>query len=190
MSVFARHIQATLVALQWRRTVVVEQGLWESRSTAWKPHGDNVRNLRTVHGVEADIVGGGSMRRAGASMPDSRAREVVSQHTHFEYEELHWHMYRSFTAKGDGPADLRWPEYTLQPDQRISARRESYRATFSADGGGSHGGHGGGEFTAELDEATWRTLKVSRRYRLKVSAFNDEVKQVTLAGTSYSYRGR
>jgi hypothetical protein len=59
----------------------------------------------------------------------------------------------------------------------------SYRATFSV-------GADGGEFTTELDEATWRTLKVGRRYRLKVGAFSDEVKQVTPAGTSYSYRGK
>ena len=183
MSVFARRIQATVVALHWRRTVVIEQGRWESRSTAWKPHGDNVRNLRTVHSMEPDIVGGGSMRRAGASMPKSRAHEVMSQHTHFEYEEFNWHKHRSFTAKGDGPADLRWPEYTLEPDQRISERRESYRATFSADADD-------GEFTTELDEATWRTLKVGRRYRLKVGAFSDEVKQVTLAAARYSYRGK
>jgi hypothetical protein len=182
MSVFARHIQATVVALNWRRTIVIEQGRWESRSTAWKPHGDNVRNLRTVHSNEGDIVGGGTLRRAGASMPKSRSHEVMSQHTHFEYEEHTWHK-RSFTAKGDGPADLHWPEYAIEPDQRISERRESYHATFSA-------GADDSEFTAELDEPTWRTLKVGRRYRLKVGAFNDEVKQVTLAGASYSYRGK
>jgi hypothetical protein len=180
MSVFARHVQATVVALNWRRTVVI--GRWESRSTAWKPHGDNVRNVRTVHSMEGDIVGGGSMRRAGAGMPASRSHDVLSQHTHFEYEEFNPKC-RSFTAKGDGHADLRWPECTLEPDQQISERRGRYRATFSADAGG-------GEFTTELDEATWRTLKVGRRYRLRMGAFSDEVKQVTLAGTSYSYPGK
>jgi hypothetical protein len=48
MSVLARHVDAVVVALNWKRTVVVEQGRWLSRSTAWKPHGDNIRNLRTV----------------------------------------------------------------------------------------------------------------------------------------------
>jgi hypothetical protein len=85
----------------------------------------------------------------------------MSQHTHFEYEEFNWRKYRSFTAKGDSPADLCWPEHSLESDQRISERRESYRATFSV-------GADGGEFTTELDEATWRTLKVGRSYRLKV----------------------
>jgi hypothetical protein len=183
MSLFARHIQATVVALNWRRTVVIERGVWQSRSTPWKPHGDNVRNLRTLHSNEPDIVGGTTW--SGRPMPMSQrgSSEVMSRHTHFEYEEFNWHTYRSFTAKGDGPADLRWPEYTLEPDQRVSERRESYRATFSADADSS-------EFTTELDEAEWRTLKVGRRYRLKVGAFSDEVKQVTLAGTGYSYRGK
>ena len=183
MSVFARHIQATLVALNWRRTVVIERGVWESRSTAWKPHGNNVRNLRTLHSNEPDIVGGANWSGRPGAMPQSGSREVTSQHTHFEYEEFSWHKYRSFTAKGDGLADLGCPEYTLEPDQRVSERRETYRATFSV-------GADGGEFTTELDEATWQTLKVGRRYRLTVGAFSDEVKQVSLAGTSYSYRGK
>ena len=65
----------------------------------------------------------------------------------------------------------------------VSERRETYRATFSVDADS-------GELTTELDEAMWQTLKVGRRYRLTVGAFSDEVKQVTLAGTTYSYRGK
>jgi hypothetical protein len=41
-------------------------------------------------------------------------------------------MYRAFSARGEGPADVRWPECTLEPDQRISERREIYHAKFSA----------------------------------------------------------
>jgi hypothetical protein len=184
MSVFARHIQATVIELNWKRTIVIEHGRWESRSTAWKPHGDNVRNLRTVHSIEPDIVGGVRTRRTTMpGMPQNRAHEVVSEHTRFEYEEFNWHKYRSFTVQGDGPADLHWPDYTLAPNQRISKRRESYRATFSV-------GADGDEFTIELDESTWRTLKVSRKCRLTVGAFSGQIKKVTLAGTSYSYRGK
>ena len=135
MSVLSRHVDAVVVALSWKRTVVIEQGHWASRSTAWKPQGDNVRNLRTVQRMEPDIVGGGSRRGDGASMPKSRSYEVMSEHTHFEYEEFEWHKYRTFTARGDTPADVHWPECTLEPDQRISERRETYRAKFSADAG-------------------------------------------------------
>jgi hypothetical protein len=80
MGVLARHVDAVVVALSWKRTVVIEQGRWVSRSTSWKPHGDNVRNLRTVQRMEPDIVGGSSMRRAGASMPRSRSYEVMAEH--------------------------------------------------------------------------------------------------------------
>ncbi len=175
---FSRHVDATVVALSWRRTVVIEQGRWESRRTAWKPHGDNIRNLRTLPDVEPDIVGPQSYRRAGASMPQSKSYEVMTKHTYFEYEEFVWHKYRSFSAKGDSPADACWPEYTLGPDQRISERRETYRAKFSADAD-ADGDGGEDEFMTELDEATWRTLKTGLRCRLKVGALNDEVKQVT-----------
>jgi hypothetical protein len=174
MSVLARHVDAVVVALNWKRTVVIEQGRWLSRSTAWKPHGDNVRNLRTVQRTEPDIVGGSSMRRAGASMPKSRAYEVMAEHTYFEYEEFEWHKYRSYSAKGDTPADVHWPEYTLEPDQRISERRETYHAKFSANADAD-------EYITELDEATWRTLKVGKRYRLKVGLLSDEVLQVSPA---------
>jgi len=172
--VFSRHVDARVTALSWSRTVVIEQGRWESRRTAWKPHGDTVRNLRTVKTVEPDIVGSGSMRRVGASMPKSRAREVMTEHTSFEYEEFGWHRYRSFSAKGDSTADVHWPEHALEPDQRVSERRETYRARFSvgADGGAD-------EYAAELDEATWRKLRIGRRCRLTVGAFSDGVKQVT-----------
>jgi hypothetical protein len=174
MSVLSRHVEAAVVSLSWKRTVVIEQGRWLSRSTAWKPHGDNVRNLRAVHRTEPDIVGGSSMRRAGASMPKSRAYEVMADHTYFEYEEFEWHKYRTFSAKGETSADVHWPEYTLEPDQRISERRETYHAKFSVNADGN-------EYVTELGEATWRTLKAGRRYRLKVGLLSDEVLQVSPA---------
>jgi hypothetical protein len=170
MSVFGRHLDAKVTALSWRRTVVVEQGFWEFRRTSWKPHGDGVRNINTVHTREPDIVGGHSGPREGVSLARDRTHEVMAEHTYFEHEELVWRTHRSYTAKGDGPGDVHWPEYTLGADQRIGERRESYRATFAA---------GSDEYKAELDEATWRTLKrVGRRCRLKVSALSGEVKQV------------
>lgn len=170
---FSRHVDARVTALSWTRTVVIEQGRWESRRTAWKPHGDNVRNLRTVKTVEPDIVGGTRLR-PGASMPRTPAHEVMTDHTSFEYEEFGWHKYRTFSAKGDGPADVHWPEHALEPDQRVTERREAYRAKFSAGAGGGADG-----YAAELDEATWRKLRIGRRCRLTVGAFTNEVKQVT-----------
>jgi len=166
-----------VTALNWKRTVVVEQGRWESRCTAWKPHGANIRNLRTVQTVEPEIVGGGIKSRAGASMPRSTAHEVMAKHTSFEYEEFEWHKYRSFSAKGDGKAGVRWPEYSLEADQRVSEQRQAYHATFSVtvDGGED-------EYTTELDEATWRALRVGLKCRLTVGSFSDEVKQVTVLG--------
>ncbi len=169
---FTRNVDAAVVALSWKRTVVVEHGRWEHRRTSWKPHGDNVRNLRAIHDVEPDIVLDATMRRAGAGMPASKTHEVMANHTYFEYEEFEWRRYRSFSASGDSPADVHWPEHALEPDQRISERRETYRAKFSVAADES-------DLVTELDEPTWRTLKLGRRYRLKVGAFSDEVKQVS-----------
>jgi len=174
MSLFSRRIDAVVVALSWMRTVVIEQGHWESRRTAWKPRGVTVRNIRTVQCIEPDIVFDADVSRSDGEVPGSKSRAVMAKHVYFEYEELRWHRYRSFSAKGDSPADVRWPEYALGPDQRISERREAYRAKFSA---GADGGED--EHVTELDEATWRTLEVGIRCRLTVGAFSDEVKQVT-----------
>jgi len=176
--VFSRHVNATVTVLSWKRTVVIEQGRWESRHTAWKPHGDHIRNLRTVQSVEPEIVGGATKGRAGASMPRSTAHEVMTKHTSFEYEEFEWHKYRSFSAKGTSKADVHWPEYTLEADQRVSEQRQAYHATFSVAAGGGEAE----EYTTEVDDATWRTLRVGLKCRLKVGSFSDDVKQVTVLG--------
>ncbi len=175
MSVFSRRVDVVVVALSWKRTVVIEQGRWESRRTAWKPSGNNVRNIRTVRATEPDVVFDVDKGQSG-DIPRSAASAVMAKHTYFEYEKLEWRRHRSFSANGDGGADVRWPEYALEPDQRVSERREAYRAKFSAGADG-----GGDEYVTELDEATWRTLKVGMRCRLTVGAFSEEVKQVTPA---------
>jgi len=175
--VFTRHVDAVVTGLSWKRTVVVEQGRWVSRRMAWKPHGGNVRNLRAVQVMEPDIMGGGYKGRAGASMPASTAHEVLTKHTYYEYEEFEWHKYRSFTAKGDSPADVHWPEYALEADQRISDQRQAYHVRFSAAADGR-----GTKYTTDLDEATWRTLRMGLKCRLKVGSFSDEVKDVTVLG--------
>jgi hypothetical protein len=162
-----------VTALSWRRTVVIEQGRWQSRRTDWKPHGDGVRNIRTVRVVEPDLIFDTHTDRKVGGARQSGSHEVMDKHTYFEYEEFRWSKYRSFSAQGDSPADVGWPEYTLGPDQRISERREAYRAKFSADGEDSED-----EYAAELDEATWQSLKVGQRCRLKVGALSGEVKQV------------
>ena len=95
---------------------------------------------------------------------------VLAKHTSFEYEEFTWARHRSFSASGDGPADVHWPEQDIEDSQRVSERREAYRATFSA---------GDDEYLTELDEATWRRLRTGKRYRLKVSTLSGEVKEVS-----------
>jgi hypothetical protein len=177
VAVFSRQVDVVVTALSWRRAVMVEQGRWRSRRTAWKPaHGANVRNLRVVRKLEGDIEIEAGMSRAGASMPASRSDEVFSKHTIFEYEEFEWRKYRTFSAKGEGTADVAWPGPALEADQRITERRESYQATFAVKGSDED------EYVTELDEATWRRLRVGRRCRLKIGAFGDEVKEVTPLG--------
>jgi hypothetical protein len=175
MGVFSRHVDAVVVALSWKRTVVVEQGRWVSRRTAWKPYGGNVRNIRAVKSTEADVVFNMTSGGSPGDIPRSQASAVTAKHTYFEYEELEWHRRRSFSAEGDGPAGVRWPEPALEPDQRVSERRESYRAKLSAGAD-----DGGDEYVTELDEATWRTLRVGLACRLTVGAFTGEVKHLLI----------
>jgi len=163
---FSRHVDAVVVALHWSRTVVIEQGRWKSCRTRWKPpHGANIRNLREVHVVEPE---------ARATSRHGPTSEVIADHTYFEYEEFGWHKYRSFSARGEGTADVCWPEYTLQADQRTSEQRETYHARFSIGGD-----DGADDYMADLDEASWLALEVGLRCRLKVGALSREVEQVT-----------
>jgi hypothetical protein len=171
--VFSGHVDVVVTALSWRRTLVIEQGRWHPCRTDWKPHGDNVRNIRALQAVEPGLIFDTHTDRRGGSARRSGSREVMEKHTYFEYEEFRWHKYRSFSAQGDGTAGVCWPEYAPGPDQRVSERREAYRAKFSAGEQGSED-----EYAAELDEATWHTLKVGLRCRLKVGALSGEVKQV------------
>lgn len=167
---FSRHVDAVVVALGWSRTVVIEQGRWTARRTDRKPRGDHVRNVRAVQDLDSGTVFDSdfSQTRTGV-YPGSRPRTVVEKRTSFEYEEFGWHKYRSFSARGDSTDDVRWPEYTLQSDQRVSERRETYRAKFSTDSE---------EYTAELDEATWLALEVGLPCRLKVGALTNTVERV------------
>lgn len=160
---FSRHVNAVVAELSWKRTVVIEKGRWEPRDTDWKPWGHNVRNVIKVVGDKWVREGKG------------RDRHLVDQkHTHFKYEVLVWHRYPC-TVAGDGTAGVRWPRYILGPDQRVGERAESYYAKFSADGDGDEV-----EYTTELDKATWRILDVGMRCLLKLGAYDDEVKQVTV----------
>ena len=174
---FARHVVATVVALSWKRTVVIEHGRWQSRHTTWKPYGDNIRNLRTVRSVEPEIAFNERVRGAAPLLPSTSSHEVMAKHTSFEYEEFVWSGHRTFSASGDGTADVRWPEHALEDGQRVSERREVYRATFSA---------GEDEYLTELDWATWRRLRAGMRYRLKISTLSGEIKQVSPLRGSWS----
>lgn len=175
---FSRNVDATVIALHWERTVEIERGHWRFRRTTWKPWGDNVRNVRATHVEESETVFDNTRPQAvrGGMSPD-RKHTVMAKHTYFEYEEFECLGHRSLRAEGDSPADVRWPESTFGPDrQRVIERQETYRATFTArTDSGKHG------YAAELDETTWRTLKVGLKCRLKVSAFSGEVKRVTSA---------
>ncbi|HEY3877188.1 MAG TPA: hypothetical protein VGM12_01180 [Trebonia sp.] len=174
---FSRQVDVVVTAVSWRRTVVIEQGRWQSRRTDWKPRGDGVRNVRTVRVTEPEIIFDTHTNRKVGGPRQSGSHEVMDKHTYFEYEEFSWHKYRSFSAQGDGPADVRWPDYPLGADQRISERREVYRAKFSAVAGADSED----EYVAELDEATWRTLRAGLRCRLTVGTLSGEIKQVNPA---------
>ena len=109
-------------------------------------------------------------------MGPSKSHEVLAKHTIFEYEEFEWRKFRTFSAKGDGPADVHWPEHTLEADQRITERRETYHATFAVKGGGD-----GDEYVTELDQGPGDGCRWAAG-ALKIGGLGDEVKQVTPLG--------
>ena len=122
--------------------------------------------------VEPDLIFDTHTDRRGGSARQSGSHEVMDKHTYSSTRSSGGASTGRSVPKGTSPADVRWPEHTLGPDQRVSERREAYRAKFSACGEDSED-----EYAVELDEATWQTLKVGQRCRLKVGTLSGEVKQ-------------
>src|ERR1700753_3734793 len=123
-----RQVDAIVTALTWNRVIQIERGEWVARRASWAPS-DNVRNVKR-HDKPTWAPQTGTPTGTDASgIPGPAAGSVrmeLRPGIYYTYETLVWHRWRALTASGTETDDLRWPDCELDPEERVSARSESY----------------------------------------------------------------
>lgn len=165
MALFRHHIEAEATALAWTRTVDTEQRQWVARRSEWKPAGEardvqrhEESHWETVTNWQPGLPNAGGtpgLQQPGLQQPVTR--QELRTRTYYTYEALEWREGRTLTASGAGQDDVRWPEYTLAPDERLRDESQAYSATFTAPDK---------QYEATLDEPQWRALTLGATYRL------------------------
>ena len=174
--------------------MILENQEWVARRSEWAP-GDDVRNVErhteqywaSPTGMQLGAPGAGEMPgfpgtggmpglpgaggMPGASV--SPTQTELSTRVYYTYEALEWQKGRSLTASGTDQADVRWPDYTLAPQERVRSTRESYSAAFTADD--KH-------YETTLPEQQWRALPPGGSCQLTLGMLGG-VKKVAPAGT-------
>jgi hypothetical protein len=82
---------------------------------------------------------------------------------------LEWRKGRTLRAAGTGPSGVAWPDYTLEPEERIRDEEETYAVTFTA---------ADKRYEASLPEQEWRCLELGLTCHLSLGLLGG-VKKVT-----------
>jgi hypothetical protein len=174
MALFRRHIDAEATALAWTRTVDFEQQQWMSKRSEWQPRGEtrNVQRHQETYWETVTDWQPGPPDADGTPGPDqSTTRQELRTRTVYTYEALEWVQGRTLTASGTDRDDVGWPEYELEPGERVRSQTEAYSVTFTGPAK---------KYEATLDETQWRTLTLGTTYRLSLGLLGG-VRQVTPA---------
>ena len=152
MALFRRHIDAEATAFAWTRTVVMEQQQWVGRRSGHQPEGEtrNVQRRQETYWETVTDWQPGSPNADGTPGPQQPlTRQEPRTRTFYTYEALEWRESRTLTASGADQSEVRWPEYTLAPGERVRGKAETYSVTFTGPAR---------QYETTLDEAQWRTL--------------------------------
>jgi hypothetical protein len=172
MALFRRHIEAEATALAWTRTVDMEQQQWVGKRSGWQPSGEtrNVERHQENYWETVTDWQPGAPNADGTPGPQQpMTRQEMRTRTFYTYEALEWRQGRTFTASGADRSEVRWPEYTIAPGERVRGKAETYSGTFTASAK---------QYDTTLDEAQWRTLALGATYRLSLG-FLGGVREVT-----------
>jgi len=150
MAIFRRHVDAEATAFAWTKTVKTEQENWVEERSDWKPWGE-IRNV-TSHQESYREPNG-----------------VLRTRTWYTYESRQWWECRTLTSSGADRGDVRWPEYTLAPGERVFAKWETYSVTFTTPEK---------KYEKTLDESQWRALAPGATYRVSFGLLGG-VREVT-----------
>ncbi|HEY6789965.1 MAG TPA: hypothetical protein VI365_21910 [Trebonia sp.] len=162
MALFRRHVDAEATAFAWTRTVGMEQQQWVGRRSAWEPSGEtrNVqRRQETYWETVTDWQPGPANADGTPGAQQPLTRQELRTRTFYTYEALEWRESRTLTASGADQSEVRWPEYTLVPGERVRSKAETYTGTFTA---------AARQYEATLGETQWRALALGTTYQLRL----------------------
>jgi hypothetical protein len=99
-------------------------------------------------------------------------RQELQTRVYYTYEVLEWRKGRTLAADGTDPSAVSWPDYTLDPGERVRSTKEDYQVTFAA---------GDKQYETSLPEGQWRDLEPGASYELSLGLLGG-VKKITPAG--------
>jgi hypothetical protein len=148
-----RSVDALVTAVRWSRTVQLERLEWVAKRRDWGPP-EGARNVKqhteTYWASPTDPVSPSAPTMTGGPGAGvSPTRTELRTRVYYTYEAQVWHKGRSLQASGYGGSDAKWPDYTLQPGERVRDRRETYSVTFTA---------GDKQYEKEFPEQEWHAF--------------------------------
>ena len=162
MALFRRHIEAEATAFAWTRTVDIEQQMWVSKRSEWQPRGE-IRNVQRHQETYWETVTDWQPCPPDADgtpgPQQSTTRQELRTRTLYTYEALEWCPSGTLTASGADQNGVHWPEYALEPGERVRGKAETYSVTFTGPAK---------QYEATLEETQWRTLTLGTTYQLSL----------------------
>jgi hypothetical protein len=173
LALFHRHVDAEATAFAWTRTVDVEQQQWVGRRSGQQPSGEMTRNVQrrqeTYWETVTDWQPGPANADGTPGAQQPLTRQELRTRTFYTYESLEWHESRTLSASGADRNEVRWPEYSLAPQERVRTKAETYTVTFTGPAK---------QYETTLDETQWRALALGTAYRLSLGLLGG-VREVT-----------
>jgi hypothetical protein len=172
-----RQVEARVTWVTWSRVVQLERQEWVAKRSTWDPaFRDDVRDVHRHTETYWDTVTDTQPGTPGANgipgPPTTSTRMEMRTRNYYTYEALEWHRSAAPQASGTSQDGVAWPAYELGPGERVSDRKETYSASFTA---------GDKSYKATLPEQEWRALAPGASCHLTLSLLGG-VKKVTPAG--------
>lgn len=138
VSIPVKHVEVVLVDLSWKRSMQVGRSHWEKRESPQKPRGE-VRKVVNLNAAD----------------PEKKPLWAFEERV---WQGLHW-----IHAEGHDQGYPHWPQDKVRQGEEVKGKRESYHATFIADGAR--------RYAKNLSRRRWERLQKDKKYRIGLNTF-------------------
>jgi hypothetical protein len=155
-----RQVEAQVTGVAWTRVVQLEQQAWIAKRVNSKPSGDvrDVEKHTETYWETVTDTQPGPPDADGNPGPDTVSAHIeLRTREYYTFEALEWCNSAAPRAQGYDQDGVAWPEYELEPGERVKGREETYSATFSA---------GDKQYEKTLSDQEWRALTPGGSCRL------------------------